>query len=287
MICRTKLPLRRSYRSSFFGGLRTGSPQCTNGLELNPTFCFPSSRFSRTIQLPSACRSFCFEMSSSGAILFRAEPVDSMQPSANTRRAFAVCNPHLASAPNLVQRALGKCFGSDSVLVFESQSTPGLRNAFNALSRCSQKNEETPGISMHRVDLHGRRCRLFTNDSRIPKLTFLSGKELLARQSRRLQPIIYKGNRSQVKPNRSRANHSWLGTQPRSFWRSFAHLAFALFCARLRFSSGVSFDQNSRDTAPSVFRNISACLAFTILLSGDCSRSRSRRNASNPRLNAS
>ena len=23
---------------------------------------------------------------------------------------------------------------------------------------------------MHRVDLHGRRCRLFTNDSRIPKL---------------------------------------------------------------------------------------------------------------------
>jgi hypothetical protein len=42
-------------------GFRTGSPQRTNGLELNPTFCFPSSRFQRTMQLTSACRSFCFE----------------------------------------------------------------------------------------------------------------------------------------------------------------------------------------------------------------------------------
>ena len=88
-------------------------PHRTNGRELNPTFCFPSSRLRRTMQLPSACRSFCFETTSSGAIRFRAEPADSMPPlpflrSPNTRRAFTFCNPHLASAPNRVQRALGK-----------------------------------------------------------------------------------------------------------------------------------------------------------------------------------
>src|SRR5205807_9141320 len=88
----------------------------------------------------------------------------------DTRRAFAFCNPHLASALNRVQRALSKRFGSDSLLFSRAQNIPGFRNAFNALSRRSQKNEETPGISMHRVDLHGRRCRLLTNDSRIPKL---------------------------------------------------------------------------------------------------------------------
>ena len=127
------------------------------------------------MQLPSACRSFCFETTSSGSIRFRPAPADSIPPwrpvsCPNTLRAFTFCNAHLASAPNPVQRALGECFGSDSLRFSGAQNIPGFRNAFNALSRASQKNEETPGISMHRVDLHGRRCRLFTNDSRIPKL---------------------------------------------------------------------------------------------------------------------
>src|SRR4051812_41809734 len=78
--CSTKLPFRRSYTISPFDGFRTGNPHRTNGRELNATFSFPSARFSRTARLPSACRSMCFEITSSGAIRFRADPADSMPP---------------------------------------------------------------------------------------------------------------------------------------------------------------------------------------------------------------
>jgi hypothetical protein len=113
VICKTKFRFRRSYSIWPACGFRTGSPHKTNGLELNPTFCFPSSRFKRTIQVPLACWSFCLETTNSGIICFRAEPADSISPALlllcpNTLRAFRFCNPHLASAPNQVQRALGK-----------------------------------------------------------------------------------------------------------------------------------------------------------------------------------
>jgi hypothetical protein len=87
--------------------LRTGNPHKTNGLELNAEFCFPSSRFSRTMQLASACRSLCLETTNSGEIRLKAEPTDSIRPipsllRPDTRRAFAFCNSHLASAPGLL-----------------------------------------------------------------------------------------------------------------------------------------------------------------------------------------
>jgi hypothetical protein len=47
---------------------------------------------------------------------------------------------------------------------------PGSRNAINALSRFFSEPEKTPWISMHWVDLHERRCRLFTIEDRFPKL---------------------------------------------------------------------------------------------------------------------
>jgi hypothetical protein len=53
--------------------------------------------------VPSACRSFCFEKITSGEIRVKTEPADSIPflfPP-NTRRAFPVCNSHLASAPGL------------------------------------------------------------------------------------------------------------------------------------------------------------------------------------------
>src|SRR5213080_2263245 len=41
--------------------------------------------------------------------------------------------------PNRVQRALGERFGCDSLRFSGAQNIPGFRNAFNALSRASQK----------------------------------------------------------------------------------------------------------------------------------------------------
>jgi hypothetical protein len=77
-------------------------------------------------------------------------------------------SPRVSAEPGSAR--VGERFGCDSLRFSGAQNIPGFKNAFNALSRASQKYEETPGISMHRVDLHGRRCRLFTNDTRIPKL---------------------------------------------------------------------------------------------------------------------
>ena len=74
-----KVPVSSFIEFSFLG-FRTGNPHRTQGRELKPTFCFPSSRFHRTLQLPSAWRSFCFEMTISGSARFKIEPVDSRPP---------------------------------------------------------------------------------------------------------------------------------------------------------------------------------------------------------------
>jgi hypothetical protein len=104
VICKAKLPFRRSYSRSARAGFLTGNPHKTNGLELNPKLWLPSSRLSRTWQQASVTRSFRFETTSFGAIAFSTEPALAMELTPLTLpgdalRATAFCNPHLTSAP--------------------------------------------------------------------------------------------------------------------------------------------------------------------------------------------
>ena len=50
----------------------------TNGRELKAKTWFPSSRLLRTKAIPSGCRSFCFETSSSGSVRLSTASEDSI-----------------------------------------------------------------------------------------------------------------------------------------------------------------------------------------------------------------
>ncbi len=68
---------------------------------------------------------------------------------------------------------------------------------------------------MHRVDLHGRRCRLFTNDSRIPKLDVAGSIPV----SRSMFSVV--------------CRHSWYCSKQRSNprWTSLQLVANSMFWA--------------------------------------------------------
>jgi hypothetical protein len=95
--------------------------------------------------MPSACRSFCFDTTSSGTSRFRAVPADSIDVCrtvsvGDTRRALMFCNPHLASAPKPLRRTLGKGIYDWLTRFSEAKTRTARISSISSLSRVFEQN---------------------------------------------------------------------------------------------------------------------------------------------------